>query len=130
MGAKEYNKTINLYIYIFIGGFEVSKERYVQELDLDDLMVYIQDGIDRFFIQDSLVEPLSDEEVKQIYEISSEYAKSIGEDEASLEGIRNYMMERDVREDYCLLVDKTITYFDFILADIKYGILVGEGACF
>ena len=63
MGAKEYNKTI---IYIFIGGFEVSKERYVQELDLDDLMVYIQDGIDRFFIQDSLVEPLSDEEVKQI----------------------------------------------------------------
>lgn len=130
MGAKEYNKTINLYIYIFIGGFEVSKERYVQELDLDDLMVYIQDGIDRFFIQDSLVEPLSDEQVKQIYEISSEYAKSIGEDEASLEGIRNYMMERDVREDYCLLVDKTITYFDFILADIKYGILVGEGACF
>ena len=130
MGAKEYNKTINLYIYIFIGGFEVSKERYVQELDLDDLMVYIQDGIDRFFIQDSLVEPLSDEEVKQIYEISSEYAKSIGEDEASLEGIRNYMMERDVREDYCLLVDKTITYFDFILTDIKYGILVGEGACF
>lgn len=130
MGAKEYNKTINLYIYIFIGGFEVSKERYVQELDLDDLMVYIQDGIDRFFIQDSLVEPLSDEEVKQIYEISSEYAKSIGEDEASLEGIRNYMMERDVREDYCLLVDKTITYFDFILADIKYGILVGEGSCF
>ena len=118
MGAKEYNKTI---IYIFIGGFEVSKERYVQGLDLDDLMVYIQD---------SLVEPLSDEEVKQIYEISSEYAKSIGEDEASLEGIRNYMMERDVREDYCLLVDKTITYFDFILADIKYGILVGEGACF
>ncbi|MFQ9311539.1 MAG: hypothetical protein ACLR2K_16430, partial [Paraclostridium sordellii] len=71
----------------------MSKERYVQELDLDDLMVYIQDGIDRFFIQDSLVEPLSDEEVKQIYEISSEYAKSIGEDEASLEGIRNYMME-------------------------------------
>lgn len=130
MGAKEYNKTINLYIYIFIGGFEVSKERYVQELDLDDLMVYIQDGIDRFFIQDSLVEPLSDEEVKQIYEISSEYAKSIGEDEASLEGIRNYMMEREVREDYCLLVDKTITYFDFILADIKYGILVGEGSCF
>lgn len=130
MGAKEYNKTINLYIYIFIGGFEVSKERYVQELDLDDLMVYIQDGIDRFFIQDSLVEPLSDEQVKQIYEISSEYAKSIGEDEASLEGIRNYMMERDVREDYCLLVDKTITYFDFILADIKYGILVGEGSCF
>ena len=108
----------------------MSKERYVQELDLDDLMVYIQDGIDRFFIQDSLVEPLSDEQVKQIYEISSEYAKSIGEDEASLEGISNYMMEREVREDYCLLVDKTITYFDFILADIKYGILVGEGACF
>ena len=108
----------------------MSKERYVQELDLDDLMVYIQDGIDRFFIQDSLVEPLSDEEVKQIYEISSEYAKSIGEDEASLEGIRNYMMERDVREDYCLLGDKTITYFDFIIADIKFGILVGEGACF
>lgn len=108
----------------------MDRERYIQELDLDDLMVYLQDGINRYFIKDSLVDPLSDEEVKHIYEISSEYAKSIGEDEASLDGIRNYMVNREVREDYCLMVDNKQTFFDFILGDIKYGIFVGSGESF